>query len=60
MLQVESIVPGCLPSSVKGPAILVVNKANGDEEVVHVLFKFCTPSFDIHKFIRKDRIVLNW
>ena len=33
MLQVESIVPGSLPSSIKGPVILVVNKADGDEEV---------------------------
>jgi len=33
MTQVESIVPGSLPSSVKGPVILVVNKADGDEEV---------------------------
>ncbi|XP_038989785.1 phosphoglucan, water dikinase, chloroplastic isoform X2 [Phoenix dactylifera] len=32
-LQVESIVPGSLPSSIKGPLILVVNKADGDEEV---------------------------
>ncbi|XP_062164636.1 phosphoglucan, water dikinase, chloroplastic isoform X2 [Alnus glutinosa] len=33
LIQVESIVPGSLPSSVKGPIILVVSKANGDEEV---------------------------
>ncbi|GMY32182.1 phosphoglucan, water dikinase, chloroplastic [Fagus crenata] len=33
LLQVESIVPGSLPSSVQGPVILVVNKADGDEEV---------------------------
>ncbi|XP_073099612.1 phosphoglucan, water dikinase, chloroplastic isoform X10 [Elaeis guineensis] len=33
LLQVESIVPGSLPSSIKGPVILVVNKADGDEEV---------------------------
>lgn len=33
LLQVESISPGSLPSSVKGPVILVVNKADGDEEV---------------------------
>lgn len=33
LLQVESIIPGSLPSSVKGPVILVVNKADGDEEV---------------------------
>lgn len=33
VLQVESIVPGSLPSSVTGPVILMVNKADGDEEV---------------------------
>lgn len=33
--QVENIVPGSVPSSVAGPVILVVNKADGDEEVVH-------------------------
>ncbi|KAL6504566.1 Phosphoglucan, water dikinase, chloroplastic [Orobanche gracilis] len=33
LFQVENIVPGCLPSSVKGPVILVVSKADGDEEV---------------------------
>lgn len=33
LLQVERITPGSLPSSVKGPVILVVNKADGDEEV---------------------------
>ncbi|KAK9288175.1 hypothetical protein L1049_016624 [Liquidambar formosana] len=33
LVQVESIVPGSLPSSVAGPVILVVNKADGDEEV---------------------------
>ncbi|XP_078433717.1 chloroplastidic phosphoglucan, water dikinase (ATGWD3) [Wolffia australiana] len=33
LLQVESIVPGTLPASVTGPIILVVNKADGDEEV---------------------------
>lgn len=38
-LQVESIVPGSLPSSVTGPVILVVRKANGDEEVVHITYK---------------------
>lgn len=37
-LQVESIVPGSLPSSVTGPVILVVRKANGDEEVVHITY----------------------
>ncbi|XP_059650941.1 phosphoglucan, water dikinase, chloroplastic [Cornus florida] len=33
LIQVESIVPGTLPSSVTGPVILVVSKADGDEEV---------------------------
>ncbi|KAF5950543.1 hypothetical protein HYC85_012536 [Camellia sinensis] len=33
VIQVESIVPGTLPSSVTGPVILVVSKADGDEEV---------------------------
>ncbi|KAL6504915.1 Phosphoglucan, water dikinase, chloroplastic [Orobanche hederae] len=33
LFQVENIVPGCLSSSVKGPVILVVSKADGDEEV---------------------------
>ncbi|KAL6564148.1 hypothetical protein OROMI_015598 [Orobanche minor] len=33
LFQVENILPGCLPSSVKGPVILVVSKADGDEEV---------------------------
>ncbi|XP_050236543.1 phosphoglucan, water dikinase, chloroplastic isoform X2 [Mercurialis annua] len=33
LFQVESIVPGSLPSTTKGPIILVVNKADGDEEV---------------------------
>lgn len=33
LVQVESIVPGSLPSSITGPIILVVNKADGDEEV---------------------------
>ncbi|XP_021907262.1 phosphoglucan, water dikinase, chloroplastic isoform X1 [Carica papaya] len=33
LIQVGSIVPGSLPSSAKGPIILVVNKADGDEEV---------------------------
>ncbi|XP_021646035.2 phosphoglucan, water dikinase, chloroplastic isoform X2 [Hevea brasiliensis] len=32
LFQVESIVPGSLPSTI-GPVILVVNKADGDEEV---------------------------
>ncbi|CAK9138206.1 unnamed protein product [Ilex paraguariensis] len=31
--MVDSIVPGTLPSSVTGPVILVVSKADGDEEV---------------------------
>ncbi|KAJ6844705.1 phosphoglucan, water dikinase, chloroplastic-like [Iris pallida] len=33
LLQVDRIVPGSLPSSIQGPVILVVNKADGDEEV---------------------------
>ncbi|CAM8918101.1 unnamed protein product [Rhodiola kirilowii] len=33
LVQVENIVPGSLPSSIKGPVILMVNKADGDEEV---------------------------
>ncbi|OMP05624.1 Pyruvate phosphate dikinase, PEP/pyruvate-binding protein [Corchorus olitorius] len=33
LVQVENIVPGSLPSSLEGPIILVVNKADGDEEV---------------------------
>lgn len=33
LVQVESIIPGSLPSSVTGPVILVVNRADGDEEV---------------------------
>lgn len=33
LVQVERIVPGSLPSSVEGPIILVVNRADGDEEV---------------------------
>ncbi|KAK4433654.1 Phosphoglucan, water dikinase, chloroplastic [Sesamum alatum] len=33
LIQVESIVPGSVPSSVTGPIILVVSKADGDEEV---------------------------
>lgn len=31
--QVEKIVPGTLSSSVTGPVVLVVSKADGDEEV---------------------------
>ncbi|XP_052189149.1 phosphoglucan, water dikinase, chloroplastic isoform X2 [Diospyros lotus] len=33
LVQVQSIGPGMLPSSVTGPVILVVSKADGDEEV---------------------------
>ncbi|TKW38314.1 hypothetical protein SEVIR_1G107000v4 [Setaria viridis] len=33
LIQVERIVPGSLPSSIKEPVVLVVNKADGDEEV---------------------------
>ncbi|KAL6188905.1 hypothetical protein ACLB2K_040296 [Fragaria x ananassa] len=33
LVQVERIVPGSIPSSVEGPVVLVVNKADGDEEV---------------------------
>ncbi|KAH6785738.1 chloroplastidic phosphoglucan [Perilla frutescens var. hirtella] len=33
LIQVESIVPGSVPSSVTGPIILVVKRADGDEEV---------------------------
>ncbi|KAL0323376.1 UNVERIFIED_CONTAM: Phosphoglucan, water dikinase, chloroplastic [Sesamum angustifolium] len=33
LIEVESIVPGSVPSSVTGPIILVVSKADGDEEV---------------------------
>ncbi|KAL8162946.1 hypothetical protein V2J09_014435 [Rumex salicifolius] len=33
LVQVDSIFPESLPSSIQGPVILVVNKANGDEEV---------------------------
>lgn len=32
-VQVERIAPGSLPSSIKEPVVLVVNKADGDEEV---------------------------
>lgn len=34
--QVDRIVPGSLPSSETGPVILVVSKADGDEEVSYV------------------------
>lgn len=33
LLQVERIIPGSLSSSMKGPVVLLVNKADGDEEV---------------------------
>ncbi|KAK3204499.1 hypothetical protein Dsin_018545 [Dipteronia sinensis] len=33
LVQVESIIPGSLPPSMEEPIILVVNKADGDEEV---------------------------
>ncbi|XP_054804581.1 phosphoglucan, water dikinase, chloroplastic isoform X2 [Prosopis cineraria] len=33
LIQVERIVPGSLPPSTEGPVILVVDKADGDEEV---------------------------
>nr|CAB3448638.1 unnamed protein product [Digitaria exilis] len=33
LIQVERIAPGSLPSSIKEPVVLVVNKADGDEEV---------------------------
>ncbi|KAH0899996.1 hypothetical protein HID58_049564 [Brassica napus] len=33
LVQVDSIVPGSLPSTDGGPVILLVNKADGDEEV---------------------------
>ncbi|XP_030508153.2 phosphoglucan, water dikinase, chloroplastic [Cannabis sativa] len=33
LIQVDRIVPGSIPSSVEGPIILLVNKADGDEEV---------------------------
>ncbi|KAL9262661.1 Phosphoglucan, water dikinase, chloroplastic-like protein [Drosera capensis] len=33
LVEVDRIVPGSLPSSVAGPVILLVNKADGDEEV---------------------------
>ncbi|XP_075085302.1 phosphoglucan, water dikinase, chloroplastic-like isoform X2 [Nicotiana tabacum] len=33
LIQVDRIIPGTLPSSATGPVILVVNKADGDEEV---------------------------
>ncbi|KAJ4872805.1 hypothetical protein Rs2_45532 [Raphanus sativus] len=33
LVQVDSIVPGSLPSTEGGPIILLVNKADGDEEV---------------------------
>ncbi|XP_062108119.1 phosphoglucan, water dikinase, chloroplastic [Humulus lupulus] len=33
LIQVDRIVPGSIPSSVEGPIILLVNRADGDEEV---------------------------
>ncbi|PIN06610.1 Phosphoglucan, water dikinase [Handroanthus impetiginosus] len=33
LIQVENLVPGSVPDKVSGPIILVVNKADGDEEV---------------------------
>ncbi|KAM7279208.1 hypothetical protein ACFE04_006342 [Oxalis oulophora] len=33
LIQVDRIIPGSLPSSAKGPVILVVSRADGDEEV---------------------------
>ncbi|XP_031475207.1 phosphoglucan, water dikinase, chloroplastic isoform X1 [Nymphaea colorata] len=33
LVQVDSIGPGCLPASISGPVILLVNRADGDEEV---------------------------
>ncbi|KAL8172262.1 hypothetical protein V2J09_024066 [Rumex salicifolius] len=33
LVQVDSIVPGSLPPSAQGPIILIVNRADGDEEV---------------------------
>ncbi|GAB2267190.1 Phosphoglucan, water dikinase, chloroplastic [Dionaea muscipula] len=33
LVQVDKIVPGSLPSSLAGPVILLVSKADGDEEV---------------------------
>ncbi|XP_021805227.1 phosphoglucan, water dikinase, chloroplastic [Prunus avium] len=33
LVQVERIVPGSIPSTVEGPIVLVVNRADGDEEV---------------------------
>ncbi|KAL0391697.1 UNVERIFIED_CONTAM: Phosphoglucan, water dikinase, chloroplastic [Sesamum radiatum] len=40
LIEVESIVPGSVPSSVTGPIILVVSKADGDEEE-KVVFVTC-------------------
>lgn len=33
-IQVERILPGSLPLSVKEPVVLIVDKADGDEEVL--------------------------
>ena len=42
LLQVENIVPGSLPSTLTDPVILVVNKADGDEEVgIAICIAFC-------------------
>ncbi|KAK2969590.1 hypothetical protein RJ640_023702 [Escallonia rubra] len=35
LVEVDRIVPGALPSSVAGPVVLMVSKADGDEEVVY-------------------------
>ncbi|PRQ38207.1 putative phosphoglucan, water dikinase [Rosa chinensis] len=40
LVQVERIVPGSIPSTVEGPVVLVVNKADGDEEE-KVVFVTC-------------------
>ncbi|KAK4481272.1 hypothetical protein RD792_012156 [Penstemon davidsonii] len=42
LIQVENILPGSVPSSVTGPVILVVSKADGDEEVQSRLI--CIPN----------------
>lgn len=39
-IQVESIIPGSMPSSITGPVILIVNRADGDEEVSRFLKYF--------------------
>lgn len=35
--QVERMTPGSLPLSISGPVVLVINKADGDEEVVYLV-----------------------